>query len=82
MGIIAWLILGAAAGWIASMFMGTDAKQGAFMNIVVGIIGAMIGGFVFNLAGGVGITGFNIWSLVVSVIGACILLGIVRLFSR
>ncbi|MDU7338045.1 MAG: GlsB/YeaQ/YmgE family stress response membrane protein [Clostridium sp.] len=82
MGILAWVIIGALAGWIASKFMDTDASMGAFANIVVGIVGAMIGGFIMNMLGGVGITGFNLWSLLVSVIGSVILLWILRMFKN
>lgn len=78
MGIIAWIILGALSGWIASKFTGNDAGMGAMANIIVGIIGAFIGGFVFGLIGGQGVTGFNLWSVFVSVIGAIILLAIVK----
>lgn len=79
MGILLWIILGALAGWIASLIMGTDAQQGAFLNIVVGIIGAVIGGYVFQAFGQTGVTGFNIYSLLVAVVGAVVLLGLVRL---
>lgn len=82
MGYLAWLILGALSGWIASMIMGKDSEMGAFANIIVGIIGAFIGGFVFNFIGASGITGFNIWSVIVSVIGACILLFIFNKIKR
>ncbi len=82
MEIIAFLVLGGIAGWIASLLMGTDASQGIFLNIIVGVIGAFIGGMVFNAFGSSGVSGFNIYSLVVAVIGAVILLGIVRLFRR
>ncbi len=82
MGYIAWLILGALSGWIASMIMDKNSEMGAFANIIVGIVGAFIGGFVFNLLGGSGVTGLNIWSIVVSVIGACILLYIVNKIKR
>jgi uncharacterized membrane protein YeaQ/YmgE (transglycosylase-associated protein family) len=82
MGILAWIILGGIAGWIASMIAGTNAQQGLLGNIIVGIIGAFIGGFIFNLMGGEGITGFNIWSLIVAVGGATLLLFIVRGFNR
>jgi len=78
MGIIMWIIFGALAGWLASIIMRTDGEQGAFMNIVVGIIGAVIGGFAMGFFGGNGVTGFNIYSLVVAVIGAVILLAIVK----
>ncbi len=79
MGILLWIILGALAGWIASLIMGTDASQGAFMNIVVGIIGAVIGGYVFQAFGQSGVTGFNIYSILVAIVGAVVLLGLVRL---
>jgi uncharacterized membrane protein YeaQ/YmgE (transglycosylase-associated protein family) len=78
MGIIAWIVLGALAGWIASMLMGTDDRQGALANIIVGIIGAFLGGIVMGLFGKSGVTGFNLYSVIVSVIGACVALGIYR----
>ncbi|WP_331618288.1 GlsB/YeaQ/YmgE family stress response membrane protein [Serpentinicella sp. ANB-PHB4] len=60
MGIIAWVIFGALAGWLASKFTGNDAQMGAMENIIVGIVGAAIGGLVFELIGGSGVTGFNL----------------------
>jgi len=81
MGIIGWIVLGGLAGWIASIIMGKNAQMGLFANIIVGIVGALIGGFLFNIIGGADITGFNLWSLFVAVVGSVILLGIVRLFS-
>jgi len=71
--------MGGVAGWIASLFMGTDASQGIFLNIVVGIVGAMVGGFLFSFFGAAGVTGFNLYSLLVSVVGASVLLWIVQL---
>ena len=82
MGIIGWIIIGALAGWIASMITKNNARMGAFANIIVGIVGGFIGGFVVNLLGGQGITGFNLWSLIVAVIGATILLSIINLIRR
>lgn len=82
MGIITWIILGALAGWIASMITGKNAQMGAWANIIVGVIGAFIGGFVMNLFGGYGVTGFNVWSLIVSIAGAVILLWIVSFFQK
>lgn len=82
MGIIGWLLIGALAGWIASMITGNNKEMGALKNIVVGIIGGFIGGFVMNLIGGYGITGFNVWSLFVAVIGAVILLLIINLAKK
>ena len=74
MGIIGWIVLGGLAGWVASMIAGTNARQGLLGNIIVGIIGAFIGGFVIGLLGGEGATGFNLWTFVVAVLGAVILL--------
>lgn len=78
MNIILWIVFGALAGWIASLIMGTNRQQGCLIDIIVGIVGAFLGGFVFSLFGGQGVTGFNIWSLIVAVIGAIILLAIVK----
>jgi uncharacterized membrane protein YeaQ/YmgE (transglycosylase-associated protein family) len=79
--LILWLLFGALVGWLASIVMRTDAQQGALLNIVVGIIGAMIGGF---LLGGPTINSntFNLTALVVSFIGAVVLLAIVNLVRR
>lgn len=82
MSLIAFLILGGVAGWIASLIMGTDASQGIFLNIVVGIVGAFLGGFLFNLLGATGVEGFNIYSLIVATIGSVVLLWLVSLVRR
>ncbi|QOX63996.1 GlsB/YeaQ/YmgE family stress response membrane protein [Anoxybacterium hadale] len=82
MGIIGWIIIGAAAGWIASMITGNNKEMGAGKNIIVGIVGGLIGGLIMNLVGGVGVTGFNLWSLVVACVGAIVLLLIVNAFTR
>lgn len=82
MNIIGWIVLGAIAGWLASMVMGTNRRQGCFMDIIVGIVGALLGGLVFNMIGGRGVTGFNLWSLFVAFVGAVVLLFIVGLFRR
>lgn len=79
MSFLAWIFLGGFAGWIASMVMNTDGQQGVLLNIVVGIIGAFIGGFMFNFFGGAGVTGFNLPSLLVAIVGAVVLLYIVKL---
>ena len=78
MGIIAWIILGGIAGWIASMFARTNESMGILANIIVGIIGAMLGGFIFGLFGGDGVNGFNLYSLIVAIIGSFVLLMIVK----
>lgn len=82
MSLIAWIILGGIAGWIASMIAGTDAQQGIVMNIVVGIVGAFIGGILMSVFGKSGITGFNLYSLIISVVGAVILLFIYRTIAK
>ena len=74
MGIIGWIVLGGLAGWVASMIVGTNGQQGLLGNIVAGIIGGVLGGFIFNLLGGAGVTGFNLWSFLVALIGALIVL--------
>lgn len=79
---LGWIIIGGLAGWVASKFMGTDAEQGVLANVIVGVIGAFLGGFVMNMVGGQGITGFNMWSFLVALLGAVILLWIIRLLRR
>jgi len=81
MGIIGWIILGGLAGWVASKIMGNDKQQGLLGNIIVGIIGAGIGGFIVSMIGGEGVTGFNIWSFVVALLGAIILLWLWRMIT-
>lgn len=82
MSFIIWLVFGALVGWIASMIMGTDAQQGAIGNIVVGILGAFIGGFVMNAMGQSGVTGFNFYSTFVAILGAVVLIWLFRMFSH
>jgi uncharacterized membrane protein YeaQ/YmgE (transglycosylase-associated protein family) len=84
MGIIIWLIVGGVVGWLASLIMKTDAQQGILLNVVVGIVGAFIGGWLIGPLVGAGSIndGFSVMSLVVSLVGAVILLAIVNLFRR
>ena len=82
MNIILWIIFGAIAGWIASMVMGTNAQMGALANIVVGIVGAIIGGLIMNAFGAQGVTGFNLPSMLVAIVGAVVLLFLVGLVRR
>ena len=72
MGIISWIIFGALAGWLVSLIMKTNGKQGAFGNIVVGIVGAIIGGWLGGKLFDVTVTGFNIKSLLVAIVGGII----------
>jgi uncharacterized membrane protein YeaQ/YmgE (transglycosylase-associated protein family) len=78
MGIISWIVFGAIAGWLASLLSGTKKGKGCFFNIILGVVGAFLGGAIFKFLGGEGITGFNIWSLLVAVIGSMLLLWFVR----
>ncbi|MBH1941176.1 GlsB/YeaQ/YmgE family stress response membrane protein [Mobilitalea sibirica] len=80
--ILVWLILGGISGWIASKIAGKDAEMGFGLNLVVGILGAFIGGWVAGLFGLGPATGLNLWSFVISILGAVILLGIISVFKR
>lgn len=82
MGIILWIIFGALVGWVASLIMKTDAQQGPILNIVVGIVGAVIGGWIMGSLGAGGVSGFNISSFLVALIGAVVLIYLVRLIRR
>ncbi|MBN9428722.1 MAG: GlsB/YeaQ/YmgE family stress response membrane protein [Burkholderiales bacterium] len=85
MNLIIWLIVGGLIGWIASLIMRTDAQQGIFLNVVVGIIGAMIGGWLLSPmlgAGSINQSDFSLGGLVVSLLGAVILLALVNLIRR
>ncbi len=79
MGIILWIIFGALAGWVASMVMKTDHNQGTMMDIVLGIVGAVVGGFLMNLVGQSGVTGFNLYSFGVAVVGAIVVIYVGRM---
>lgn len=82
MQIVLWIIFGGIVGWLASIIMKTDAEMGIGANIVVGILGALLGGWIVTLFGGPGVTGFNVTSFIVAILGSIILLGIVRGFRR
>ena len=82
MNILLWLLMGAVAGWIASLIMKTNRSQGTLIDIVVGIVGAFLGGWLFETFGQAGVTGFNFYSLLVAVVGAVVLLFLVRLVRR
>ena len=85
MGFLIWLIIGGIVGWLASLVMRTDGQQGILLNVVVGIVGAFLGGLLISPLVGVGtINGgaISIGSVLVSLVGAIILLAIVNLFRR
>ena len=77
MSIVVWIIIGGLAGWIGNMIMKTEG--GLLKNIVTGIVGALIGGFVMSFFGASGFTGFNVWSFVVALVGSIILIAIINL---
>jgi len=79
MGIIAWILVGLIAGALGKLIMPGDDPGGIIVTILLGIVGAFVGGFVVNLFGGAGVTGFNVWSILVATLGAIILLAIYRL---
>lgn len=78
MGFILWIIFGGLVGWIASMLMNTNATQGAILNIVVGIIGAVVGGWIMSMMGEHGVGGFNLYGFLVAILGACVLIAILK----
>ena len=83
MGILSWIVLGALAGWVASIIMKNNSSMGAFANIAVGIIGAFIGGFIMNLIGAnADVTGFTLESFLVALLGSVILLAIINLIRK
>jgi uncharacterized membrane protein YeaQ/YmgE (transglycosylase-associated protein family) len=85
MNLILWLIAGAVIGWLASRIMGTSSQQGLLLDIVVGVVGAVLAGWFLTPLFGVGTinqNNFSIPALLVSLLGAVVLLAIVRLFSR
>ena len=85
MNFIIWLIVGGIIGWIASMIMKTNAQQGTVLNVIVGVVGAMLGGWLISPlvgAGSINQSDFSVGGLFVSLVGAVILLAIVNLFRR
>ena len=85
MNLIIWLIIGGIVGWLASLLMRTDGQQGIVLNVVVGVVGAFLAGWFISPLVGVGTinqNSFSLASVLVSLVGAVILLGIVNLFRR
>jgi uncharacterized membrane protein YeaQ/YmgE (transglycosylase-associated protein family) len=82
MGILSWIILGALAGWLASIVTGNNTNMGFFLNVLVGIVGAFVGNVIFRYINGSSVTGLNLYSLLIAFIGAVVLLLISNLFFR
>ena len=81
MNILLWLALGALAGWLAGLMMGGE-RRGILGNVIVGILGSVVGGFVASLLGLGGVDGFNLYSMLIAVAGACLLLWIFGMVRR
>jgi uncharacterized membrane protein YeaQ/YmgE (transglycosylase-associated protein family) len=81
MGVISWIILGLIAGWLAGFFVNKPGS-GILMNLVLGIVGAVVGGIIVSALGFGGVTGVNIWSIIVSVIGAVVVVWIYNAVRR
>ena len=81
MGIFGWIILGGVAGWIATAATGVGEKRGCVFNIVIGILGSVVGGYVFDALGERGMQGFSIWSLFVATVGAVTFLFVSRMLG-
>lgn len=79
---ILWIVLGGLAGWVASMLTKNNKKMGILTNVIVGIIGSWLGSFIMSLFGAAGVTGFNLRSFIVAVIGASVLLCIFSLIRK
>ena len=80
MGIILWIVFGALVGWIASAIMKTN--DGVIVDIVIGIVGAVLGGWIMGFFGQNGVSGFNLYSFIVALIGAVVLIAIVKAIRR
>jgi uncharacterized membrane protein YeaQ/YmgE (transglycosylase-associated protein family) len=79
--LILWIAFGALVGWVASIIMRTNEEQGAVANVIVGIVGALLGGAIAKALGQDGVTGFNLESIFTAIIGAVVLLFFIRMFS-
>jgi uncharacterized membrane protein YeaQ/YmgE (transglycosylase-associated protein family) len=82
MGILTWILFGALVGWISSLILGTDERMGALANITLGIVGAFVGGALMNTFGSAGVTGFNLYSTLVAIIGALITVAVARAITH
>jgi uncharacterized membrane protein YeaQ/YmgE (transglycosylase-associated protein family) len=80
MSIIAWIVLGLVAGFIGSKIV-NKRGEGVLLDILLGIVGAVVGGFLFNVFGAVGVTGFNVWSILVAVVGSVVVLAVYHAIS-
>jgi uncharacterized membrane protein YeaQ/YmgE (transglycosylase-associated protein family) len=82
MSILGWIVLGGLAGWVASIITKRNDQMGCLTNIIAGMLGAIVGGWIFSIFGGGGVTGFNLVSLLVATAGAVVVLAIVNLITN
>ena len=81
MGLLSWIIVGGLAGWLSTKIITPKKKKGCFSGIALGILGAIVGGFLVSLLGGKGVTGFNLYSIIVATLGAALVIWIARQFN-
>ncbi len=81
MGILSWIVVGCIAGLLAKLILPGDDPGGLIVTTLIGMAGALVGGFLIGVLGGAGATGFNIWSVLVATLGAVVLLAVYRLFA-
>jgi len=81
MGLLSWIIVGGLAGWLSTKIITPKKKKGCFSGIVLGIIGAIVGGLIVSFLGGHGVTGFNLYSIFVATLGAVVLIWLARQFG-
>ena len=82
MGILLWIVFGGLAGWVASIFMGTNKNMGIIANVLVGVAGAFIGGLIMSYFNKAGVTGFNLYSFLVALLGSVVLIAIFKLILK
>lgn len=82
MNVIAWLVVGGLIGWVANLVMGTNGRQGLFLNVVVGIVGAALGGWLFGGEATINQGSLNVGSILVSLVGAVLLIAAIKLLRR
>jgi uncharacterized membrane protein YeaQ/YmgE (transglycosylase-associated protein family) len=81
MGIISWIVVGLIAGLLAKLLLPGDDPRGLIVTTLIGMVGAVVGGFAVGILGGAGATGFNVWSILVATLGAVVLLFVYRLIT-
>jgi uncharacterized membrane protein YeaQ/YmgE (transglycosylase-associated protein family) len=81
MGLLSWIIVGGLAGWLSTKIITPKKKKGCFSGIALGIVGAIVGGFLVSILGGTGVTGFNLYSILIATLGAVVVIWVARQFN-